>query len=108
MAQPQLRRMTPEEFLAWQQLQDALHELVDGAPELPPKMLTGTSQAHDRVVVNLIAALHVQLRGGPYRPATGSLAISIPGGNVRRPDVSVDERQRRPARPERHGAANPR
>jgi Uma2 family endonuclease len=90
MAEPQLRRMTPEEFLAWQQLQDALHELVDGAPDLPPKMLTGTSQAHDRLVVNLIAALHAQLRGGPYRPATGSLAINIPGGNVRRPDVAID------------------
>lgn len=90
MAEPQLRRMTPEEFFAWQERQDKLYELVEGLPVLPLKMMTGASQAHDRVVVNIIAALHRQLRGGPCRPTTDDLAVRIPAGNVRRPDVTVE------------------
>jgi Uma2 family endonuclease len=90
MAEPQLRRMTQEEFFACQAKQDKLYELVDGLPVLPIKMMTGASQAHDRVVVNIIASLHSQLRGGPCRPTTDDLAVRIPAGNVRRPDVTVE------------------
>jgi Uma2 family endonuclease len=90
MAEPQLRRMTQDEFLAWQEHQDRLYELVDGIPVLPLKMMMGASQAHDRVVVNIIAALHRQLRGTPCRPTTDDLAVRIPAGNVRRPDVAVE------------------
>jgi Uma2 family endonuclease len=90
MAEPRLRRMTPEEFFAWQERQDKLYELVDGLPVLPLKMMTGASQAHDRVVVNIIAALHRQLRGGLCRPTTDDLAVRVPAGNVRRPDVTVE------------------
>jgi Uma2 family endonuclease len=82
--------MSQDEFLAWQEQQDRLYELVDGVPLLPLKMMTGASQAHDRVVVNIIAALHRQLRGSPCRPTTDDLAVRIPGGNVRRPDVTVE------------------
>ena len=32
MSEPQLRRMTQDEFLAWQEHQDRLYELVDGNP----------------------------------------------------------------------------
>jgi Uma2 family endonuclease len=88
--------MTQDEFLAWQKRQDRLYELVDGAAVLPLKMMTGASQAHDRVVVNIIAALHRQLRGSPCRPTTDDLAVRIPAGNVRRPDVTVDCGQGRP------------
>ena len=90
MAEPELRRMSQDEFFAWQERQDRLYELVDGIPLLPLKMMTGASQAHDRVVVNIIAALHRQLRGTPCRPTTDDLAVRIPAGNVRRPDVSVE------------------
>jgi Uma2 family endonuclease len=90
MAEPQLRRMTQDEFLAWQEHQDRLYELVDGIPVLPLKMMTGASQAHDRVVVNIIAALHRQLRGTPCRPTTDDLAVRVPAGNIRRPDVAVE------------------
>jgi Uma2 family endonuclease len=82
--------MTQDDFFAWQAHQDRLHELVDGLPVLPLKMMTGASQAHDRVVVNIIAALHRQLRGTPSRPTTDDLAVRIPAGNVRRPDVTVE------------------
>jgi Uma2 family endonuclease len=90
MAEPLLRRMTQDEFFAWQERQEHLHELVDGIPVLPLKMMTGASQRHDRVAVNVIASLHGQLRGGPCRPTTDDLAVRIPSGNVRRPDVTVE------------------
>jgi Uma2 family endonuclease len=82
--------MSQDEFFAWQEKQDRLYEFVDGIPILPLKMMTGASQAHDRAAVNIIAALHSQLRGGPCRPTTDDLAARIPAGNVRRPDVTVE------------------
>ena len=90
MAEPQLRRMTEAEFFAWQERQERLYELVDGLPVLPLKMMTGASQAHDRVVVNIIRELSTQLRGGPSRPTTSRLAVRTPKGNLRRPDVTVE------------------
>jgi Uma2 family endonuclease len=82
--------MTQDEFFAWQERQDKLYELVDGLPILPLKMMTGASQRHDRIVVNVILALGNQLRGGPCRPTTDDLAVRIPAGNVRRPDITVE------------------
>jgi Uma2 family endonuclease len=90
MAERQLRRMTVDEFFAWQAKQDKLYELVDGVPVLPLKMMTGASQAHDRVVVNIIRELSNQLRRGPCRPTTDDLAVRIPSRNIRRPDVTVE------------------
>jgi Uma2 family endonuclease len=90
MAEPQLRRMTPDEFFAWQEKQDKLYELVDGLPLLPLKMMTGASRAHDRVVVNIIRELANQLRGGPCQPTTQDLAVRVPSGNIRRPDITVE------------------
>ena len=57
--------MTQDEFLAWQEREDRHYELVDGVPVLPLKMMTGASQAHDRVVVNIIRELANQLRAAP-------------------------------------------
>lgn len=90
MAEPKLHRMSADEFFAWQGRQERLYELVDGLPVLPLKMMTGASQAHDRAVVNIIVALHRQLRGGPCRPTTDDLAVRIPAGNVRRPDITIE------------------
>jgi Uma2 family endonuclease len=90
MAEPQLRRMTPDEFLAWQERQDRLYELVDGLPILPLKMMMGASRAHDRVVTNLIRHLGNKLSGSRCWPTTDDLAVRIPAGNVRRPDVTVE------------------
>ena len=90
MAEPKLHRMSAEEFFAWQEKQERLYELVDGLPVLPLKMMTGASQAHDRAVVNIIRSLGNQLRGGPCRPTTSDLAVRIPAGNIRRPDVTIE------------------
>ncbi len=82
--------MSEDQFFAWQDKQERLYELVDGLPVLPLKMMTGASQGHDRVVVNIIRSLGNQLRGGPCRPTTDDLAVRIPAGNIRRPDVTVE------------------
>lgn len=90
MAEPKLHRMSEDQFFAWQEKQDRLYELVDGLPVLPLKMMTGASQAHDRAAVNIIRSLGNQLRGGPCRPTTSDLAVRIPAGNIRRPDVTIE------------------
>lgn len=90
MAELKLTRMTQDEFLEWQQSQDRNYELVDGLPVLPLKAMTGATHAHDRVVVNLVASLHGQLRGKPCKATTDAIALKIPAGNIRRPDVTVE------------------
>jgi len=89
---PQLKpkAMSTEEFLAWQLEQDRLYELVDGQPRLPLKMMTGATRNHDRVTVNALGLLFNQLRGKPCRPCTDDIAVQIPAGNIRRPDLLVD------------------
>ena len=90
MGEPEIKRMTKPEFLEWQLRQDKLYELVDGVPFLPLKMMTGASSSHDRVVVNAIAHLRNALRGKPCRPTTDDIAVDIPSGGYRRPDVTVE------------------
>jgi Uma2 family endonuclease len=86
MSERSIRRMTADEFLEWDLTQpDARHELVDGVPVA----MTGASQRHDLVVVNTLAELRTKLRGGPCRPLTPDVAVKIPNGQVRRPDVTV-------------------
>jgi Uma2 family endonuclease len=80
------RIMTAEAFLDWCLGQEGRWELVDGVPVA----MAGAKQVHDRVVVNALLALGGQLRGGPCRPTTGDVAIGIPNGNIRRPDLGVD------------------
>ena len=90
MGEPELKRMTPEAFLVWQQDQEQNFELVDGLPVLPLKAMTGATHAHDRVTVNLLRELSVQLRRKRCQPATDDIALRIPNGNIRRPDVMVE------------------
>jgi Uma2 family endonuclease len=87
MSQHALRRMTADEFLEWDLDQpDARHELIDGVPVA----MTGASRRHDGIVVNAVSELRARLRGGPCRPFTADVAIDVPAGNVRRPDMGVD------------------
>lgn len=89
MAEPRRRLMTVEEFFAWQLDQEERYELVDGIP-VPLRGMTGASNAHDGIVVNIIASLHDQLRGGPCRVATADTAVRTAIRGVRRPDVTVE------------------
>jgi Uma2 family endonuclease len=81
------RRMTPEEFYAWQEPLDEKYELVDG---YPVKMMSGASRRHDQIVFNIISALGGQLRGTSCRGFTGDTAIRTISGTRRRPDIGIE------------------
>ena len=61
---------TEADFFAWLQTQEIQHEL-----EGEPRAMTGAIQRHDRIVVNLLAALVGRLRGSRCRVGTGDTAI---------------------------------
>jgi Uma2 family endonuclease len=86
MAEMKVERMDADAFLEWCTHQEESYELVDGVP----RMMVGARRAHDRCVVNGLVALSGRLKGGPCRLQTEAQAIKIPGGNVRRPDISVN------------------
>ena len=80
------RQMTVEEFFQWQEGQEDRYELVDG---WPLKMMSGASNFHDVIVVNLIIALGNQLRGTPCRATTPDSSVRTRIKSIRRPDVTV-------------------
>jgi Uma2 family endonuclease len=81
------RRMTEAEFLEWQRRQEQRYELVDGAP----RAMTGARFRHDRVLGNVFATLLDALEAidSPCRPFTADIAVRVPTGDLRRPDVAV-------------------
>ena len=87
MAEPAVRRMTADEFFAWQEHQPGRYELVNGQPF---EMTAGAKNVHDDIVVNLVIELGTRLRGGPCRPFTGDGSVETRPGQIRRPDVGVD------------------
>ncbi|MET7248345.1 Uma2 family endonuclease [Methylobacterium sp. EM32] len=89
MADAARRRMTPEEFFAWQEHQDEPFELVDGVPVPKHRMMTRASVQHDRVTVNIIT-LGNQLRGSRCRPTTDDVSLRTSITTIRRPDVTIE------------------
>jgi len=81
------RPMTAEQFFAFRGEEGVRYELVGG---VPVRAVTGASRRHDLILVNALTSLHAQFRGKPCRASTDDIAIVVPNGNVRRPDVSVD------------------
>ena len=66
-----LPRMIPEQYLAYERDQQIRHELVDGYLYA----LTGASDRHEEIALNLAAALRVHLRGTQCRVYKGDLKI---------------------------------
>ena len=93
MSERAQRRWTVEEFLAWQKDQPVRYEFVGG---FPVRLMAGATNVHDDIVVNLIAELREQLRGGGGRPFTGDGGIETLAGQIRRPDAGVDCGRRDP------------
>ena len=87
MSEAARRRMTLEEFDAWQALQDVRCELVDGRPVA----MTGATFAHNIVVSNVIRALGNRLdaAGSPCRAFTADIGLVTGPDTLRRPDVTV-------------------
>lgn len=87
------RRWTVEEFFVWQEGQPERYELVDG---FPMRMMAGAKNVHADIVVNVLAELRNQLRGGGCRPFTSDGSVETKPGQIRRPDVGVDCGRRDP------------
>ena len=93
MAEPSPRPWTVDEFFAWQERQPDRHELVGG---VPLRMMAGTRNLHDDIVVTMLADLRDQLRGGSCRPFTGDGSVETFPGQIRRPDLGIDCGRRDP------------
>jgi Uma2 family endonuclease len=87
------RPWTVEEFFAWQERQAERYELVDG---FPVRMMAGARNVHDDIVVNVLAELRNQLRGGSCRPFPSDGSVETRPGQIRRPDIGVDCGRRDP------------
>ncbi|MFZ4539644.1 Uma2 family endonuclease [Propionivibrio sp.] len=78
--------MGADEFFKWLEKQDKRYELVDGKPLL----MAGANIAHDTIVMNGSRVFGNQLLNTHCRPRSADIAIKIPAGNIRYPDLSVD------------------
>jgi Uma2 family endonuclease len=79
-----LPRMRPEAYLAYEQEQPVRHELVDGYLYA----MTGATDRHEEVALNLASALRAHLRGGPCRVYKGDLKVRV-ADDFYYPDVFV-------------------
>jgi Uma2 family endonuclease len=81
-----LAKLSAEQFFAWLPGQEGRYELVAGEVI----MMAGAGRRHDRMVVNLIATLEGQTRGGPCQTFTGDTYVATSPSTRRMPDVGVD------------------
>ncbi len=87
LKQPAPKRMTVEEFLAWNPGDGLRYELVDGWPVAQ----SAPSTAHGRIAANLTIAIGNRLRAGkrPCVPENGGGLRIDPRWSVRIPDLLV-------------------
>jgi Uma2 family endonuclease len=86
MAQPVAKRkMTYEEYLAFERASDEKHEFVNGEIFA----MTGAKRPHNIAAGNLFASLHAQLRGKPCQPFGSDMRVRSPHGVAMYPDVFV-------------------
>ena len=76
--------MSKEEFLAWEERQELRYEF-DG---IRPVAMTGGTDEHDAIQVNLIRALANRLQGKQCRTHGNSIKIEVMG-SIRYPDAFV-------------------
>ena len=69
---------TLDEFLAWEEQQPERYEFLDGVV----RMMTGGTEDHDRLSVNLISLLANALRGGPCSVHASNLKVVSRAGNA--------------------------
>jgi Uma2 family endonuclease len=69
---------TLNDFLAWEEEQLERYEYLDGLV----RMMTGDTEEHDRLSVNLIALLRYALRGGPCSVHASNLKVVSKAGNA--------------------------
>ncbi len=75
----------PQAFIAWENRRKARYELIGGEVRL----IAGGSRAHGLVAGNLLAALHLALRGRDCDVHSSNLKVVSPAGMVTYPDLFV-------------------
>jgi Uma2 family endonuclease len=75
----------PQAFVAWENQRKGRYELIGGEVRL----MAGGNRAHDLVAGNILAALHVALRGRDCDVHGSNLKVVSPAGMVTYPDVFV-------------------
>ncbi len=86
MASLPQRRYTPEQYLEMDRKADHRSEYVNG--EI--LAMAGASRVHNRITLNIGAALTTQLRGSPCEPFTSDLRVkSLATGSFLFPDIVV-------------------
>jgi Uma2 family endonuclease len=76
--------MTLDEFVAWEDRQELRYE-YDG---IHARAMTGGTQSHAAIQVNLLAALKIALKGKPCRPFGSQLKVRT-ATSIRYPDALV-------------------
>ena len=79
-----LPRLDPEAYLDYEREQSLRHELVDGYLYA----MTGSSDRHEEIALNLAASLRVHLRGSSCRVYKGDLKLRV-ADDFYYPDVFV-------------------
>ena len=86
MAIPALKYITPQEYLEMEAHADEKHEYFDGKVIA----MSGTKEAHSRIVVNLIGEIGGFLKGKACDVFPSDLRIATPSSNsYMYPDVSI-------------------
>lgn len=79
-------RLTPQDYLAWERLQETRHEYVNGEIHA----MTGASRKHNLINGNLYATLHGQLRGRPCEVYANDMRVKVDAtGLYTYPDIVV-------------------
>lgn len=82
---PKYRKITVDEFFAIEFGTDRKYELVDGVIQ----MMTGDTEPHAWIQVNVTTWLRNKLRGGKYRPYGSEMGVELSPNDVRYPDISI-------------------
>ncbi len=78
--------LSPADYLAWERQQPVRHEFVRGEVFA----MAGGTPRHNALCVNVAAALHAALRGGPCRTFSSDQRVGLgPGERYVYPDVTV-------------------
>ena len=79
-------RLTPEEYFAWEEAQEEKHEYIHGEVFA----MSGGTQEHNDVIVNLLVALRLAFRERDRSLFSGDMRIQVePSGRYTYPDVSA-------------------
>lgn len=86
MAEPALRRMSYEEYLALEAVSEEKHDFVGGEMYA----MAGASRAHNRIAMQAAGELYMALSGSPCRPVGSDQRVRVRDAELScYPDVTV-------------------